>query len=198
MSSFKAHLASAQQRHPSYSHLPLPSFTGQTFWSVLNQPFQSPSPSLPPSIFHKCTVTNLFECGLRQGRRDGWANRGGGGLVSGMVASSFTAYISHKLADCWWKRMGLGEIVCGGLERGGGALCVNCTNVYQNVLAKERETERGGGYLENRRSKFIIVMAFSGIHFPVVCWQPVVSAYHPPTPYSPSTTLRDWRHWAST
>lgn len=118
---FKPHLASAQKWHPSYSHLALLSFTSQTFWSVPNQPFHSPSPSLPPSIFHKRTVTNLFECGLRRGCRDGWADWvGGGGLVSGMVASSFTAYISHTLADCWWKRGGLGEIVYGGMERGGG------------------------------------------------------------------------------
>lgn len=144
MSLFKPHLACAQKWHPSYSHLALPSFTGQTFWSVPNQPFHSPSPSLPPSIFHKRTVTNLFECGLRRGRRDGWADRGGGGLVSGMVASSFTAYISHTLTDCWWKRGGLGEIVYGGLERGGGALCVNCMHVYQNVLAGERDRERRG------------------------------------------------------
>lgn len=89
--------------------------------------------------------------------------------MSGVVASSFTAYISHKLADCWWKRMGLGEIVRRGFGEGRGALCVNCTSVYQNVLAEGRETERGGGYLENQRSKFIIVMAFSDIHFPVVC-----------------------------
>ena len=66
-----------------------------------------------PSIFHKRTVTNLFECGLRRGRRDGWADRGGGGgLVSGMVASSFTAYISHTLADGMdgetWRERGVG------------------------------------------------------------------------------------------
>ena len=63
-----------------------------------NQPVQSQSSSLSPSIFHKRTVTNVFECGRWRGRRDGWADRGGfGGLVSGMVASSFTAYISHML-----------------------------------------------------------------------------------------------------
>jgi len=115
MSLFKPHLASSQKSHPSCSHSALPFFTGQTFWSVPNQTFHSTSPSLPPSIFHKRTVTNLFECGLRSGRRDGWADRGGGGLVCGMVASSFTAYISHILADCWRKRGGLREIVYGGL-----------------------------------------------------------------------------------
>lgn len=117
---FKTYVASAQQWQSSYSHFALPSFTGQTFWSVPNQPFQFPSSSLPPSIFPKRTVTNLFECGLRQGPRDGWADRGDGGLVSGMVSSRFTAYISHILADCWWKRMGLREIVCRGLGSGGG------------------------------------------------------------------------------
>lgn len=72
-----------------------------------------------------------------------------------------------------------------------GAMCVNCMHVYQNVLARERETERGGAYSENWRSKFIIVMAFSGIHFPVVCWQLVVSAYHPPHPLPPPPCVID-------
>lgn len=98
-----------------------------------------------------------------------------------------------------------------GVGKWRGALCVKCKHVYQNVLAKERETERGGGYLENRRSKFIKVMAFSGINFPVVCWQPVVSAYYPPPPTTlptprcvidgtelqlnrPGYTLQSWIH----
>lgn len=42
------------------------------------------------------------------------------------------------------------------------------------MCEQERERERGRGvepgtYSENRRSKFIIVIAFSGIHFPVAC-----------------------------
>lgn len=180
---------------PVHTGLFLPSLA-QTFWSVPKQNFPSPSPSLPPSIFHKRTVTNLFECCLRRRRKDGWADRRGGGLVSGMVASSFTAYISHTFADCWWKGGGLAEVVYGALgEWGEGALYVKCMHVYRNVLV--RETEREGerrGYSENWRSKFIIVMAFSGIHFPMVCWQPVVSAYQPP---SSPTTPCDWQHWAS-
>ena len=193
---FKPHLASTQQWYPSYSHLALPCFTSQTFWSVPNQLLHSPSHFLPPSIFHKRTVTNLFECSLRYGRRDGWADRGGGGLVSGMVASSFTAYISHTLADCWCVcvRGGLGEIVYGGLERGeGGIVCElhACLSECVSERERERQTESGGGYSENWRSKFIIVMAFSGIHFPVVCWQLVVSACHPPPPLPPSPCMID-------
>lgn len=88
-------------------------------------------------------MTNLFECGLRRARGDGWADRGGGGLVSGVVASSFTAYISHTLADCWWKRGGLGEIVYGGLERGGGIVCELHACLSQCVSKRERQREEG-------------------------------------------------------
>lgn len=132
---------------PSCSHLALPSLTSQTFWSVPNQPFHSPSPSLLPSIFHKCTVTNLFECGLRRGRRDGWADQGGGGLASGMVASSFTAYISHTLADCWWKGGGLGRNSVGGWwvwwEVRRGIVCELHACLSECVSEGERQGEEG-------------------------------------------------------
>lgn len=67
------------------------------------------------------------------------------GPVSGMVASSFTAYISHKLADCWWKRMGLGEIVRRGSERGGGGIvCELHECLSECVSRREGDRERRG------------------------------------------------------
>lgn len=70
--------------------------------------------------------------------------------MSGMVSSRFTAYISHILADCWWKRMGLGEIVCvGELEGGGGIVQEMQACLSECVSKRERDRERGGGYLEN-------------------------------------------------
>ena len=67
--------------------------------------------------------------------------------MRGMVASSFTAYISHTCTDCQWKR---GEPMRGrALEfgGGGGVLCVKCMHIYQNVLVREKE--RGGVCSEN-------------------------------------------------
>lgn len=66
-------------------------------------------------------------------------------LVCGVVGGSCTAYISQRQTA----------------ERG-------------KRRARQGEKERGG-QLPNRGSRFIIVMAFSGIHFPQACWQ-VVSA----------------------
>lgn len=102
-------------------------------------------------------------------------NWGGGELVSGMVARSFSACISHTSTDCQWQReRGLWEVVYWVLLGMGSIVCKMRACLSQCVRRK-----RGGG-TKNWRSKFIIVMAFSGIHFPTVCWQQVVSAYHPP------------------
>lgn len=67
------------------------------------------------------------------------------GWWAALVASSFTAYISHTLADCWWKRGGLGEIVYGGLERGeGGIVCELHACLSECVSERERDREWRG------------------------------------------------------
>lgn len=55
----------------------------------------------PPLFFNHLYFMNwqiYLNAVSRSGRGDGWAERGGGGgLVSGVLASEFTAYISHIL-----------------------------------------------------------------------------------------------------
>lgn len=64
--------------------------------------------------------------------------------MNGMVASSFTAYISHTLTDCWWKRGRPRRDSVWGFGERWGPLCVNCMHVYKNVLVGEGDRERRG------------------------------------------------------
>lgn len=64
--------------------------------------------------------------------------------MSGTLASSFTAFISHTRAGSWWKRS-LGEIVYNGLKRGqGDGVYVSRMHVYPNVWARAKGRERTG------------------------------------------------------
>lgn len=88
--------------------------------------------------------------------------------MRGTGESCFTAYISHTSVDFHGEENGPMKDRARGLlvvVGKGGVLCVNCMSI--RMCSQKSETE--GGYLETRRSKFIIVIAFSGIHFPVVC-----------------------------
>lgn len=136
---------------------------------------------LHPNISISWTYSDKF---ISRGRRDWWADQGGTALVSGTVKSSFTAYISHIHRPSVEGNGPMRDSMQG-IQRGGWTACLS-----ECVMGKYREVR---GYLENQMSKFIIVMAFSGIHFAVACWQPVVSVYHLP-PVSPSTANKhDWR-----